>query len=70
MRGSVQDWVRNQHALHFYDALKMSPERQLFIVPGATHWLLHEKPVLIADTIANFLRRCVERGCLHRVAAP
>jgi pimeloyl-ACP methyl ester carboxylesterase len=32
------------------------PDLELQRVPGATHWLIHERPVLVADTIARLLR--------------
>lgn len=32
------------------------PDLDLQRVPGATHWLIHERPALVADTIARLLR--------------
>lgn len=31
------------------------PELELQRVPGATHWLIHERPALVADTIGRLL---------------
>jgi pimeloyl-ACP methyl ester carboxylesterase len=31
------------------------PELELQRVPGATHWLIHERPALVAETIARLL---------------
>jgi epoxide hydrolase 4 len=33
------------------------PDLTLKKVPGATHWILHEKPQLVMETIGEFLRR-------------
>lgn len=33
------------------------PDLELQRVPGATHWLIHERPALVAETIARLLAR-------------
>lgn len=33
------------------------PDLDVQRVPGATHWLIHERPALVADTIARLLSR-------------
>ncbi len=33
------------------------PDLRLHKVPGATHWIIHEQPALIAQLLQNFLRR-------------
>lgn len=33
------------------------PDLRVIRVPGATHWIVHERPALVADTIAALLRQ-------------
>ncbi len=41
------------HVLQLYDAI---PDAELFIVPDATHYALHEKPELLNAVMMDFLR--------------
>jgi pimeloyl-ACP methyl ester carboxylesterase len=48
-----RDAIRIEHSVQLFQSI---PGAQLFVVPGATHFLLSEKPKLVNGILADFLQ--------------